>query len=529
MLASWTIRAKLYFVSALLLVIVGVLAWSAIHGHYAYRSLVRSINGRVPELPLANDFNSAVGELRVEWYAANARAATGEGTVAAVLGQATPAAVFAECLQTVCEKFQDYRGQLNDDLNHEAKTPINDSRQERETTRAIEATLAEITRLNTLPGDASNRTVRLGAEIDRLQKLSARLPTFLHHNIEDAMEAARVQYRTLIVLGWFSSLITVVLTAWILVLLYRWIFRPLRKLIKGSRKVASGQFSYRIHLDTRDEMAELADNMNDMTERFQMIRDDLDSQVAERTQQVVRGEQLASVGFLAAGVAHEINNPLASIAVCAESLQRRMETLVPLDHPDRKLATHYLGLIEKEAFRCKEITEKLLDFSRIGDLKRQPAELRELVRDVVEMVQTIGKYGTKQITILPGPDAYAVVNAREIKQVVLNLITNALDSVDDDGRLTIEIASRSGEFDIVFTDNGCGMTEEVRTHLFEPFFTRRRSGQGTGLGLSISYRIVADHHGVISAQSAGPGQGSQFRVTLPAVSQQEQSHSLQAA
>jgi signal transduction histidine kinase len=206
-----------------------------------------------------------------------------------------------------------------------------------------------------------------------------------------------------------------------------------------------------------------------------------------------------------------------------------METLVPLDHPDRKLATHYLGLIEKEAFRCKEITEKLLDFSRIGDLKRQPAELRELVRDVVEMVQTIGKYGTKQITILPGPDAYAVVNAREIKQVVLNLITNALDSVDDDGRLTIEIASRSGEFDIVFTDNGCGMTEEVRTHLFEPFFTRRRSGQGTGLGLSISYRIVADHHGVISAQSAGPGQGSQFRVTLPAVSQQEQSHSLQAA
>ena len=95
-------------------------------------------------------------------------------------------------------------------------------------------------------------------------------------------------------------------------------------LIAGSRRVAAGEFGYRIRLDTDDEMAELAEAMNDMTARFQAIRDDLDRQVQERTKQVVRSEQLASVGFLAAGVAHEINNPLASIALCAESLEGRV-------------------------------------------------------------------------------------------------------------------------------------------------------------------------------------------------------------
>ena len=108
---------------------------------------------------------------------------------------------------------------------------------------------------------------------------------------------------------------------------YRWIFLPLRTLIAGSRRVAAGEFGYRIRLDTHDEMAELAKALNDMTARFQEIRDDLDHQVQVRTKQVVRSEQLASVGFLAAGVAHEINNPLASIAMCAESLEGRFRAI----------------------------------------------------------------------------------------------------------------------------------------------------------------------------------------------------------
>ena len=134
----------------------------------------------------------------------------------------------------------------------------------------------------------------------------------------------RGQYRTLIIGTWITSISAALVFALFMRLFYRWIFLPLGVLIDGSRQVAAGDFNYRIHLQTHDEMAELAEAMNDMTARFQAIRDDLDRQVQERTKQVVRSEQLASVGFLAAGVAHEINNPLASIAMCAESLEGRI-------------------------------------------------------------------------------------------------------------------------------------------------------------------------------------------------------------
>src|SRR4029077_5298532 len=104
---------------------------------------------------------------------------------------------------------------------------------------------------------------------------------------------------------------------------------------------------------------------------------------------------------------------------------------------------------------------------------------------------------------------------QEIKQVVLNLITNGLDSVEPGGTVTVSVKSTGGEARLLVEDNGCGMTDEVMKHLFEPFFTRRRNGQGTGLGLSISYRIIADHEGAIEVHSAGPGQGSQFSARLP--------------
>jgi signal transduction histidine kinase len=172
-------------------------------------------------------------------------------------------------------------------------------------------------------------------------------------------------------------------------------------------------------------------------------------------------------------------------------------------------------MIQTEACRCKEITEKLLDFSRLGPAKRQNSDLRELVHGVIEMVRHLGKYQNRNIEFASGQSVVAPVNAQEIKQVVLNLVTNALDSVDAGGTLTIQLTRAPDFAEMIFTDNGCGMTGEVLKHLFEPFFTRKRSGQGTGLGLSIVYRIVSEHGGQIEANSAGPGRGSQFHVTLP--------------
>ncbi|MGI9455133.1 MAG: sensor histidine kinase, partial [Aeoliella sp.] len=211
--------------------------------------------------------------------------------------------------------------------------------------------------------------------------------------------------------------------------------------------------------------------------------------------------------------------PLASIALCSESLESRVTELFASSNldasPEREVVQSYLEMIQKEAFRCKQITEKLLDFSRTGDSQRHATELRDLVAGVIETLQHFGKYHDKHVVLTDGEPVIADVNPQEMKQVVLNLVTNAVDSVDDGGLVTVTIDRTESDARVVVEDNGCGMTDEVIKHLFEPFFTRRRSGQGTGLGLSITHRIVNEHGGQIAADSPGLDKGSRFVVTLP--------------
>jgi len=176
-------------------------------------------------------------------------------------------------------------------------------------------------------------------------------------------------------------------------------------------------------------------------------------------------------------------------------------------------------MVQDEAFRCKRITEQLLDFSRVGQTTRQKVELGELVRDVVGMVGHLGRYQGKRVDFDHVEPVAAPVNVSEIKQVVLNLLTNALDSLDerpdDQGLVRIHLRRRDNMAELAVADNGGGIDPDVLEHVFEPFFTRRRAGQGTGLGLSISYRIIADHGGEITAQSPGVGQGATFTIRLP--------------
>jgi len=357
----------------------------------------------------------------------------------------------------------------------------------------------------------------IGSHLDSLAFLSAKLPTFLQSRMHDLAHEVRGRYRTLIITTWASALAAVVLLLGLGLLTYSWVFRPLRRLGHGSRRIAGGDFGFRIELDTCDEMADLGQALNDMTARFQEIRDDLDHQVQLRTKEVVRSEQLASVGFLAAGVAHEINNPLASIAMCAESLEARIGSEVDA------VASRYLQLIQSEAFRCKGITEKLLDFSRVGEVRRQVTALGALVHDVVDMLRHVGRFAHKTVSFVDGPDVLVLANPQEIKQVVLNLLVNALDSIDEDGEVVLTVSRDGDEAKLVLTDNGCGMNEEVLKNLFEPFFTSRPSKKGTGLGLSIVHRIVADHEGRIEVMSDGPTCGATFCVILPVISVDSQS------
>jgi signal transduction histidine kinase len=189
----------------------------------------------------------------------------------------------------------------------------------------------------------------------------------------------------------------------------------------------------------------------------------------------------------------------------------------------------YLRRIQDESFRCKGITEKLLNYSRLGEAEKRDTDLNDVVRDVVELLQAVGKYRGKRVEFRVGAPLLAHVVPEEVKQVVLNLIANALDSVGPDGLVRIRLRREGQQAELLVQDNGCGMTEETQRHLFEPFFTRRRDGQGTGLGLSITYRIVVDHGGSIEAQSDGPGRGSLFKVTLPLHRHEERIENVQAA
>lgn len=340
-----------------------------------------------------------------------------------------------------------------------------------------------------------------------------------HQGLTKTIRSAVAGYDTRV--RWISGTAAIVLLLFVVILRYGYcgIFGPLRQLHRGARRVAQGDFDYRVKLKRvtiDDEIHELADAFNRMTDRFQEITCDLDRQVQERSQQLVRSERLAGIGFLAAGVAHEINNPLSAIAMAAESLDGRSDELfATLPEADRKLVKQYLTMIQRESFRCQQITRRLLDFARGQDGVRSRFDLTGTIIEVLEMVGHMGKYKNRNITLRHVGPVHLEGNGPEIKQVVLNLVANSLDAMEDGGTLDINVAEQTDEVIVTFKDDGCGMTAEVIGHLFEPFFTKRKSGKGTGLGLSISHRIVADHGGTIEATSDGPGRGSTFRVRLP--------------
>ena len=534
MLQKRPIRVKVLIGLGLLLLIVAVLASSGLYSAYSYRGLVRDLRSRAAELPVASQLSQQVTELQLTLTELRGLRTYGYPSI---YDNDDPSQTiiflrdeFVIGIVHVETTLSRYRELLEDKFRDGSR--MADNRLEWETVHKIEASLAQVCRTNADTGWIGDLLMieQLQTELECLQELSLELPSHLHKKLGGFAEEVRGQYRTLLVGMGVTSILAALFLMLFMKLFYKWVFQPLGVLVRGSRQVAGGRFDFRIKLDTNDEMSELAEAMNGMTARFQAIRNDLDNQVAQRTREVIRNEQLAGVGFLAAGVAHEINNPLASIAMCAESLESRVRSLLHEDDRQHEVIGNYLRMIQSEAFRCKEITDGLLDFARGSESKRQQTELGELVGGVIEMTAYLGKYRGKHIRFSHDEAILAAVNPQEIKQVVLNLLTNALDSCHEDGTVDIGLARRGGFVELTVADDGQGMEADVLEHIFEPFFTRRRSGQGTGLGLSITHRIVCEHGGDIQATSGGSGQGATFRVRIPlAQTQRENKHGHKAA
>lgn len=298
---------------------------------------------------------------------------------------------------------------------------------------------------------------------------------------------------------------------------YRVVTGPLRRLQVGVRRVADGQFDHALTTEGDGEFVELAVDFNRMAGELSALYRNLEEKVAQRSRQLVRSERLASVGFLAAGVAHEINNPLGIISTYAELSLRDMDAIAP--SPAATQVRESLVVMREEAFRCKEIIEKLLSLSRMGDGSRGPVPLRKCVDDVVTMVSRLPKYSGRHLTsTFDLPTTITIHgNKAEIKQIVLNLVVNAMEAVEPGGHVRVEGHATNELVELRIIDDGCGMTAQTIDHVFEPFFTSKQSSaeHGSGLGLSICHAIVESHQGRILAQSEGLGKGSRFIVQLP--------------
>ena len=354
MLSHWPIRTKLQAGPGLLLVTVLALFGSAYYGLYAYRELVKSLSARSAELPLASHVLEPVSDLRVTLSQAKERLDVEqflpEDSLTADSDDKEGDRGDAGARRRDALGSQLPRSQCRDQLDHLVdasiataasceESPVDAASQPGRRRRANAARSPRSTASSPISGRPLDKAVGPDWFIDQRpdrpllgegRDCSRRSPPSCPATSTSGCTCCRAtcvrstapRSRRVGQRGHRRGRVRRRRRVF-----YKWFAHPLQMLVDGSRQVAAGKFDHRIQLDG-DEMGELAEAMNAMTARFQEIRDDLDRQVHERTKQVVRSEQLASVGFLAAGVAHEINNPLASIALCSESLEGRLQELL---------------------------------------------------------------------------------------------------------------------------------------------------------------------------------------------------------
>jgi len=284
------------------------------------------------------------------------------------------------------------------------------------------------------------------------------------------------------------------------------VLRPVGRIVDMSRKVISGDLTARVGIRPPGELGLLCQAIDAMAEAVARRETQL-AQAAR--QQVSRAEKMASIGRLAAGVAHEINNPLTGVLTFAHLLRQKTH-MNDEDQQD-------LDLIIHETTRAAEIVRGLLDFARERPTMMEPLDINDVVRRTVRLIANQKKFEHIAIDeVLQNnlPEVCGDIN--QLQQVLLNLALNACTAMPNGGRLRIATTTSDGRVVLSVTDTGCGIKEELLERIFEPFFTTQPVGKGTGLGLSVTFGIVEQHNGTLEVQSK-EGEGSTFTISLPAL------------
>ena len=308
------------------------------------------------------------------------------------------------------------------------------------------------------------------------------------------------------------------------------VHNPVRRLTEGTRHVAEGELNYSLPVSSSDELGSLAASFNRMTEQLKKAREEnqqwtrtLEARVREKTgelerayHRLVQSEKMASLGKLAAVVAHEINNPLAGILTYSKLVSRLVDKGLE-DERRRAEAKSDLQQIEGESKRCGAIVKNLLTFARQAPLVPQANDLGGIVQRCLLLVGHQCELQQVEVESQIDPKMPSIYcDAVQIQQVLLALLMNAVEAMPRGGRLKVETAYNveRREALIVVNDDGMGIPEDVLPHIFEPFFTTKAEGKGVGLGLAVAFGIVQQHGGNIAVSST-PQKGTTFRVTLP--------------
>jgi two-component system NtrC family sensor kinase len=286
----------------------------------------------------------------------------------------------------------------------------------------------------------------------------------------------------------------------------------IKKLATASDQLAHGNLDARVEIRSRDELRELADAFNFMAAALKKR----DEKVREfTTRRIMESERLAHIGQLAAGVAHEINNPLQGIVTYSHLLLERGST----ENGTRQS----LEKIVKQADRCRDIIRGLLDFSRQRKPEKRLSNVNRVLEECVSLLDNQVLFHNIRMVQHLSPDLPQVfMDPSQIQQVFMNMILNAAEAMKGGGQLTLTTRHMPVEqaVEVEFTDTGHGIKEEDLDRIFSPFFTTKEVGHGTGLGLAISYGIVKEHKGTITVESE-EGQGATFTIRLPVSSEQE--------
>jgi len=315
-------------------------------------------------------------------------------------------------------------------------------------------------------------------------------------------------------------------------LIHRMVYLPLRDLDEGASKLAQGDLENTIPIRSNDEFGLLAESFNSMTRALRKSRVDLENwgkTLEEKVEQAsrelkiahaetARSEKLASVGLLAAGIAHELNNPLTGVLTFSYLVRKNME--------DGSQDAEDLDLVIRETKRCAGIIRRLLDFSREKTPEKAYGNLNEIIEEAVQLIEQPAQVEDIEInTELDERLPEVWLDENLIKQVIMNVLVNARHAIGNGGTISIKtrlckaedcpdsITTTGDTAEITITDTGCGISKEDLRKVFDPFFTTKGVGKGTGLGLSVSLGTIESHRGTIEVEST-VGKGTAFSIYL---------------